>query len=113
MEFNEKVWLRAAIKGIRPIIEYKINTGEEIDFKGLVIREKQNLRKWWEKENPLKSTLLSQDYRKFLSKLDTLDDLLEQSTKAISPAVCGSMILSETYQKCQIYTQKIFETMNS
>ena len=27
MEFNEKVWLRAAIKGIRPIIEYKINTG--------------------------------------------------------------------------------------
>lgn len=44
MEFNEKVWLRAAIKGIRPIIEYKINTGEEIDFKGLVIREKQNLR---------------------------------------------------------------------
>ena len=48
MEFNEKVWLRAAIKGIRPTIEYKINTGEEIDFKGLVIREKQNLRKWWE-----------------------------------------------------------------
>ena len=83
MEFNEKVWLRAAINGIRPIIEYKINTGEEIDFKGLVIREKQNLRKWWEKENPLKFTLLSQDYRKFLSKLDTLDDLLEQSTKAI------------------------------
>lgn len=83
MEFNEKVWLRAAIKGIRPIIEYKINTGEEIDFKGLVIREKQNLRRWWEKENPLKSTRLSQDYRKFLSKLDTLDDLLEQSTRAI------------------------------
>lgn len=74
MEFNEKIWLRAAIKGIRPIIEYKINTGEEIDFKGLVIREKQNLRRWWEKENPLKSTRLSQDYRKFLSKLDTLDD---------------------------------------
>ena len=83
MEFNEKVWLRAAIKGIRPIIEYKINTGEEIDFKGLVIREKQNLRKWWEKENPLKSTRLSQDYRKFLAKLDTLNDLLEQSTRAI------------------------------
>ena len=37
MEFNEKIWLRAAIKGIRQIIEYKINTGEEIDFKGLVI----------------------------------------------------------------------------
>ena len=51
--------------------------------------------------------------RKFLAKLDTLDDLLEQSTRVISPAVCGSMILSETYQKCQIYTQKIFETMNS
>ena len=83
MEFNEKVWLRAAIKGIRPIIEYKINTGEEIDFKGLVIKEKQNLRKWWEKENPLKSTRLSQDYRKFLAKLDTLNDLLEQSTSAI------------------------------
>ena len=83
MEFNEKVWLRAAIKGIRPIIEYKINTGEEIDFKDLVIREKQNLRRWWEKENPLKSTRLSQDYRKFLAKLDTLDDLLEQSTRAI------------------------------
>lgn len=80
MEFNEKIWLRAAIKGIRPIIEYKINTGEEIDFKGLVIREKQNLRRWWEK---LKSTRLSQDYRKFLAKLDTLDDLLEQSTRAI------------------------------
>ena len=80
MEFNEKVWLRAAIKGIRPIIEYKINTGEEIDFKGLVIREKQNLRRWWEK---LKSTRLSQDYRKFLAKLDTLDDLLEQSTREI------------------------------
>lgn len=44
MEFNEKVWLHAAIKGIRPIIEYKINTGAEIDFKGLVIKEKQNLR---------------------------------------------------------------------
>ena len=82
MEFK-KVWLRAAIKGIRPIIEYKINTGEEIDFKGLVIREKQNLRRWWEKENPLKSTRLSQDYRKFLAKLDTLDDLLEQSTREI------------------------------
>ena len=80
MEFNEKVWLRAAIKGIRPIIEYKINTGAEIDFKGLVIRGKQNLRRWWEK---LKSTRLSQDYRKFLAKLDTLDDLLEQSTRAI------------------------------
>ena len=80
MEFNEKVWLRAAIKGIRPIIEHKINTGEEIDFKGLVIRGKQNLRRWWEK---LKSTRLSQDYRKFLAKLDTLDDLLEQSTRAI------------------------------
>ena len=80
MEFNEKVWLRAAIKGIRPIIEYKINTGEEIDFKGLVIREKQNLRRWWEK---LKSTRLSQDYRKVLAKLDTLDDLPEQSTRAI------------------------------
>lgn len=80
MEFNEKIWLRAAIKEIRPIIEYKINTGEEIDFKGLVIREKQNLRRWWEK---LKSTRLSQDYRKFLAKLDTLDDLLEQSTRAI------------------------------
>ena len=65
MEFNEKVWLRAAIKGIRPIIEYKINTGEEIDFKGLVIREKQNLRKWWEKESPLKSTRLSLDYGSF------------------------------------------------
>lgn len=83
MEFNEKIWLRAAIKGIRPIIEHKINTGEEIDFKGHVIKEKQNLRKWWEKENPLKSTRLSQDYRKFLAKLDTLDDLLEQSTRAI------------------------------
>ena len=83
MGFNEKIWLRAAIKEIRPIIEYKINTGEEIDFKGLVIREKQNLRRWWEKENPLKSTRLSQDYRKFLAKLDTLDDLLEQSTRAI------------------------------
>lgn len=35
------------------------------------------------KENPLKSTRLSQDYRKFLAKLDTLDDLLEQSTRAI------------------------------
>lgn len=46
MGFNEKIWLRAAIKEIRPIIEYKINTGEEIDFKGLVIREKQNLRRW-------------------------------------------------------------------
>lgn len=80
MEFNEKIWLRAAIKGIRPIIEYKINTGEEIDFKGLVIREKQNLRRWWEK---LKSTRLSQDYRKVLAKLNTLDDLLEQSTRAI------------------------------
>ena len=80
MEFNEKIWLRAAIKGIRPIIEYKINTGAEIDFKGLVIRGKQNLRRWWEK---LKSTRLSQDYRKFLAKLDTLDDLLEQSTRAI------------------------------
>ena len=80
MEFNEKIWLRAAIKGIRPIIEHKINTGEEIDFKGLVIRGKQNLRRWWEK---LKSTRLSQDYRKFLAKLDTLDDLLEQSTRAI------------------------------
>ena len=80
MGFNEKIWLRAAIKEIRPIIEYKINTGEEIDFKGLVIREKQNLRRWWEK---LKSTRLSQDYRKFLAKLDTLDDLLEQSTREI------------------------------
>ena len=106
MEFNEKVWLRAAIKRIRPIIEYKINTGEEIDFKGLVIREKQTLRRWQEKEKPLKSTRLSQDYRKFLSKLDTLDDLLEQSTREISPAVCVSMILSETYQECPIYTQK-------
>ncbi len=83
MGFNEKIWLRAAIKEIRPIIEYKINTGEEIDFKGLVIRKKQNLRRWWEKENPLKSMRLSQDYRKFLAKLDTLDDLLEQSTRAI------------------------------
>lgn len=83
MEFNEKIWLRAAIKGIRPIIEHKINIGEEIDFKGLVIKEKQNLRRWWEKENPLKSTRLSQDYREFLAKLDTLDDLLEQSTRAI------------------------------
>lgn len=83
MEFNEKIWLRAAIKGIRPIIEYKIKTGEEIDFKSLVVKEKQNLRKWWEKENPLKSTWLSQDYREFLAKLDTLDDLLEQSTREI------------------------------
>lgn len=80
MEFNEKIWLRAAIKEICPFIEYKINTGEEIDFKGLVIREKQNLRRWWEK---LKSTRLSQDYRKVLAKLDTLDDLPEQSTRAI------------------------------
>ena len=53
MEFNEKIWLRAAINGIRPIIEYKINTGAEIDFKGLVIREKQNLRKWWGKGEPI------------------------------------------------------------
>ena len=83
MEFNEKIWLRAAIKGIRPIIEHKINIGEEIDFKSLVVKEKQNLRRWWEKENPLKSTRLSQDYREFLTKLDTLDDLLEQSTRAI------------------------------
>ena len=66
MEFNEKVWLRAAINGIRPIIEYKINTGAEIDFKGLVIREKHNLRRWWEKESPLKSTRLSLDYGSFL-----------------------------------------------
>ena len=65
MEFNEKVWLRAAIKGIRPIIEYKINTGEEIDFKSLVIREKQTLRRWQEKEKPLKSTRLSLDYGSF------------------------------------------------
>lgn len=83
MKFNEEIWLRAAIKGIRPIIEHKINTGAEIDFKSLVIKEKQNLRRWWEKENPLKSSRLSQDYRKFLAKLDTLDDLLEQSTRAI------------------------------
>lgn len=83
MEFNEKIWLRAAIKGIRPIIEHKINIGEEINFKSLVVKEKQNLRRWWEKENPLKSTRLSQDYREFLAKLDTLDDLLEQSTRAI------------------------------
>ncbi len=31
----------------------------------------------------MKSTRLSQNYRKFLAKLDTLDDLLEQSTRAI------------------------------
>ncbi len=71
------------LKGSVPDHRDRINIGEEIDFKGLVIREKQNLRKWWEKENPLKSTRFSQDYRKFLAKLDTLDDLLEQSTKAI------------------------------
>ena len=44
--------------------------------------------------------------RKFLTKLDTFDNLLKQSTREISPAVCGSMILSETYQNCPIYTQK-------
>ena len=65
MEFNEKVWLRAAIKGISPIIEYKINTGKEIDFKSLVIWEKQTLRRWQEMEKTLKSTRLSLDYGSF------------------------------------------------
>ena len=114
MEFNEKVWLRAAINGIRPIIEYKINTGAEIDFKGLVIREKQNLRKWWEKENPLKSSRLSQDYRKFLAKLDTLDDLLEQSTREIEIECRKSLKVRGHSQfdsgQCRLFRILVFKT---